>query len=134
MGTNNINRTSESPHPMYGIRPGFNISDLDNNAAIQISALIDITVATKSAIFSGVRFLSIIFSAASTNTTAQIDLYTSLSGVDTLVYSFVGASNLTQAIYMGGFEGVDLQGGPFKIGVSNIVNASAINVNYRING
>lgn len=134
MGTNNIRRTSESPHPMYGIRPGFNISDLDSSAAEETVVFTNITTAQLSAVFSGARFLSIITIFSSANTSCNIDLYTWNGTAATLVYTFTGASSKTQDIFMGGFEGVDLQGGDFKIGVSNIVNASNISVSYRVNG
>jgi hypothetical protein len=37
---------------------------------------------------------------------------------------------------MGGFEGVDLQGGAFKLGASNVVNPNTSNfsIAYEVNG
>ena len=141
MGTNNINRTLASPHPMYGIRPTFNISDLSRESGgFKILALTNITAATVSIPQTpGARFLSIIPTITDPAVSFDIDLYTWNGSTATKVYTFTGASVYnpnSQAIFMGGFEGVDLQGGAFKLGASNVVNPNTSNfsIAYEVNG
>jgi hypothetical protein len=134
MGTNNVNRTVNSPNAIYGIRPGFNISDLDAYSGFGIPVFTAVSVAGLSGVFQNARFLSIAASFTDPTTSCNIDLYTWDGSAATLVYTAVGANAYNQSFFMGGAEGVDLQGRPFKIGVSNIVGSGQITVSYRING
>jgi hypothetical protein len=129
------NYRTVTPSPVFGIRPGFNVSDLPSYATTQEAVVFtNITTAQVSTAFSvGARYLEVNVTLASSTTTCNIDLYTSVNGTDTLVSS-QPVEFLCSTVQFGNFEGVNLDGVPFKIGVSNIQNTGNISVSYKVNG
>lgn len=126
---------SNSPHPMYGIRPGFNISDVPSYQNLPTAVFTDITVATVSPVLTpGARYIEVAVKFSSATTTCNVDLYSTVSGVDTLEMSVPNVSVDNSIVQFGNFEGININGNAFKIGISNLANAAALSVSYKVNG
>src|SRR5438067_10880837 len=106
MGTNNINRTNETPHPMYGIRPGFNISDLDSSSGgFSKAALTNVTTTATSNAIQGGRYVIMLPVITDATVSFTITLYTWNGSLATAVFSKDNVTSMTSEIFVGGYEG-----------------------------
>lgn len=122
-----------SPSPIYGIRQGFTIADLNQSGALSVVALTAVTTpTTSSAINLGARSVQILMAFADGATTCDVQLFTS-SGGDVLIKTFTGITYTNaDGLYVGSFDTkVSLGGLPLKVRVQNIVGSGAITVSLQ---
>jgi hypothetical protein len=134
--TPNDNIYTHSPSPIYGIAPGFNISDIGNPGTAQaIASLAGITTTTTSAtIPMGCRFIELDINFNTAGAHCQIDVYTSKDTFTDPVFTGIATENTsTTSMYVGNFENVNLAGYDVKVKVSAL-SAGTVTVSYRKTG
>jgi hypothetical protein len=121
------NRNVHSPSGIYGIRPGFNIADLDPGYSTSFQAITNATTNTTSApIDLGCRSASVYVVFQRSNTSCDVIV---TDGNSNVVGTFLGVNYLqSDMINIGGYEGIDLASLPFTVTIQNIVNPANINV------
>lgn len=107
---------------MWGIRPNFNVGDLGRQYQKPATAALNqVSATTRSAVLSlGVKSVSFQLAFQSAAVGCTINLYTSIGGVETLVWSSGPVNAASGDLYAGNFEFVDLQGSPIKVEAANV--------------
>ena len=126
MGNRNVN----SPASFYGIRPGFNIADLQTSYTSPIQAITNALVPTTSfAINNGFRSISLEAQFSDPTTSCDIIVKDTASPTPNVIASFLGVTMDTcDQMNVGGYENLSLNAAPFTVTVQNIVNATPISV------
>lgn len=103
MALNKFNRSPHSPSPIYGIRPGFNISDLDAQYTSAVPAITSVTgTTTSSALDIGARAISLHPLFVGAGAKADILVYSADDSYVTPIATFLAVTNGSGALYVGG--------------------------------
>ena len=106
-------------HPVWG-NMNWTPADLPRSNSIGIPIQENVTVDTLSNVVSpGARGVMLYCQFEVSTATCDVQLYTSISGVDTQVMAWTGVKN-GQALFAGQLEHIDLQGVSIKVKLLNI--------------
>lgn len=107
MTLNKFNRSPHSPSPIYGIRPGFRISDLDSQYTSAVAAVTSQTgTFTSAAVDLGARAVSLNPTFVGAGAKADILVYSSDDGYTTPIATFLAVQNGSGTLYVGGSASV----------------------------
>lgn len=113
--------------PIWGFPPHFSVADLSTNDAASTWVMQTSVDAISNAINLYARGVELICVFGDNSYTCDLDLLTSVSGVDTVVHTFPGLNALvSQDMYAGNLEFIDLQGVPLKLQSRNTVNPNGV--------
>lgn len=99
-------RSAHTPSPIYGIRPGFNISDLDRAYTSEVVAIAATGItATSAALDLGARAVSISPLFVGAGAKADILVYSADDSYVTPIATFLAVQDGSGTLYVGGFAG-----------------------------
>lgn len=113
----------ETTAPLYGNNMGyFSVGDLPSHDPAPLVALNAVAVATTSAAVSpGSRDIEVVVSFGTAGASCDIIIYRVDPGpVDTPIMTVLGVNHASPSIYVGGFEGLTLDGLDVKVRAQNI--------------
>lgn len=114
---------SQSCHSIWGWNPNTTIADFPAAYSEPVTLVTEVAVETTSAAIAlHARAIHLSVTFQNYNGTCDLELYTSIGGVDTKVWSLAGVTQGNALQYIGNMERVDLGGADVKLHVLNIHN------------